>query len=615
MSTEIAKQISKTLNTEISKSEVNILLNRYLKDLAAMDSNYRWSLKDANRNFSQINSTIPSVEVANSNPKTQSQLAQSKSIDSEISRKYLTKNNPPALKPDQVPAGYITNSQPAPNSESLSLARLTSYYLEALSRERDSEIKLYAKPFDENRPNFIVLNGFPIYEDNTKVWPSVVRQYIVTKPRQQNVNLYIGYPVFVQKTRPGSSDLVFPLFLFNMQTSSADSTGLPTLDSTAPRINIEAFKKTGSSFGDLPEDLKGLRTELGLDAENEEDLPTILELIERLKTKYPLWPGQETLDIKNLSTASLDCKNEGGFYNSAILFWGEGSKFVQGLENELKEIRKINDPNKYKNSVLSNIIREKDERQNEAKTYSIHRHLPLNPSQVNAVESAMDNPLTVITGPPGTGKSQVVGSIITNAAMNGQSILVSSRNHKAIDVVVERVNCLSDRPFLLKLGSESSSSDVIHLVNTLTSSTQNQANHSLKALTIKSEINRNNLITLYSEIEQILSTQNRIAEIDQELLKDIESYGPYFKMNANLAINEKVDHFTNLINVISDDIRNVVKAKAAVNKKQTNIIGRLFWPLTKHSRLTSASSILGYVAGNYKALKTQNTTECSHLIK
>ena len=78
---------------------------------------------------------------------------------------------------------------------------------------------------------------------------------------------------------------------------------------------------------------------------------------------------------------------------------------------------------------------------------------PLNSEQRTAVESLLCNPLTVVTGPPGTGKSQVVSTVIANAHLYGQSILFASRNHKAIDAVYERCRSEDGRPLLVRCNS------------------------------------------------------------------------------------------------------------------------------------------------------------------
>ena len=66
--------------------------------------------------------------------------------------------------------------------------------------------------------------------------------------------------------------------------------------------------------------------------------------------------------------------------------------------------------------------------------------LPLNPQQQKAVATVLaNNPLTVISGPPGCGKSQVVTSLLMNCWGQGISSLFASTNNEAVDVVRERI--------------------------------------------------------------------------------------------------------------------------------------------------------------------------------
>ncbi|WP_069767497.1 AAA domain-containing protein [Streptomyces sp. LUP30] len=63
---------------------------------------------------------------------------------------------------------------------------------------------------------------------------------------------------------------------------------------------------------------------------------------------------------------------------------------------------------------------------------------PCNESQEQVISSAMTQPLTVATGPPGTGKSEVVTAVVTTCVAAGQSVLVASTNNEAVNVVAER---------------------------------------------------------------------------------------------------------------------------------------------------------------------------------
>ena len=55
--------------------------------------------------------------------------------------------------------------------------------------------------------------------------------------------------------------------------------------------------------------------------------------------------------------------------------------------------------------------------------------VPLNDEQRRAVHAGLERPLTVVTGPPGTGKSQVVIALLANAYLRGDEFfsLVGTR--------------------------------------------------------------------------------------------------------------------------------------------------------------------------------------------
>ena len=63
-------------------------------------------------------------------------------------------------------------------------------------------------------------------------------------------------------------------------------------------------------------------------------------------------------------------------------------------------------------------------------------------AQRNAVAMALGNRVSVVTGPPGCGKTQMILNLIANAILKGKSVLVSSKNNKAVDNVQERLNSL-----------------------------------------------------------------------------------------------------------------------------------------------------------------------------
>lgn len=62
-----------------------------------------------------------------------------------------------------------------------------------------------------------------------------------------------------------------------------------------------------------------------------------------------------------------------------------------------------------------------------------------NISQKNAVNTAFSAPLSVIEGPPGTGKTQTILNIIAHAVMNGQTVAIVSSNNSATENVFDKL--------------------------------------------------------------------------------------------------------------------------------------------------------------------------------
>lgn len=57
--------------------------------------------------------------------------------------------------------------------------------------------------------------------------------------------------------------------------------------------------------------------------------------------------------------------------------------------------------------------------------------------------------LSVVTGPPGTGKSQAIVAIATTALWAGQTVIVASKNHQALDAVEQRLSGIAPRASFL----------------------------------------------------------------------------------------------------------------------------------------------------------------------
>lgn len=77
----------------------------------------------------------------------------------------------------------------------------------------------------------------------------------------------------------------------------------------------------------------------------------------------------------------------------------------------------------------------------------------LSTAQRKVVAAACQYPVSVVVGPPGTGKSFTLASAALDQVARGHTVLIASRSQQALDVVAEKVeDLLSDRSILLEGG-------------------------------------------------------------------------------------------------------------------------------------------------------------------
>lgn len=77
-------------------------------------------------------------------------------------------------------------------------------------------------------------------------------------------------------------------------------------------------------------------------------------------------------------------------------------------------------------------------------------------SQLFAIEKANDGESFVLHGPPGTGKSQTITTLIANALAQGRSVLFVAEKMAALEVVQRRLSKIGLGPFCLELHSNKS---------------------------------------------------------------------------------------------------------------------------------------------------------------
>ena len=334
------------------------------------------------------------------------------------------------------------------------LARLCRYYLECLSRESGAGVSI---PADSSE--YVALSELPFARPGHELWANdrALKKLVQKVRREQGqLTLYIGYAVRLRslQARNQAEMRLEPVLLYPME-ERIDEPGAPLRPTSAvPLFNMEVLKTLpAADSGNLIDEAIHLSEELGL-ANPEEELPEWDEIVLRLQRCRPDWNWRENLDPYALSdNVPLAELTAPGIYNRAVLFAGTRSPYTYGLEIELRKLMLL-DESALRDTALGQWLRGESLASPPAEDRPILEVLPLNTEQRQAVVQGLSAPLTVVTGPPGTGKSQVVTSLLANQAWLESSVLFSSKNNHAVDVVESRTNDLGPYPLLLRLGKE-----------------------------------------------------------------------------------------------------------------------------------------------------------------
>ncbi|SFI84722.1 AAA domain-containing protein [Thermoflavimicrobium dichotomicum] len=133
--------------------------------------------------------------------------------------------------------------------------------------------------------------------------------------------------------------------------------------------------------------------------------------------------------------------------------------------------------------------------------------LPTDHSQEEILQQARTESALVVSGPPGTGKSQLIVNLITDALAQNKKVLMVSNKRAALDVVYERLEKLGLSPYIALIHDEKTDRrhvyDKIHQLTTKFHS--NIPNHDpfLRKITQKIEEHEQKLNEIYKALHEI----------------------------------------------------------------------------------------------------------------
>ena len=137
----------------------------------------------------------------------------------------------------------------------------------------------------------------------------------------------------------------------------------------------------------------------------------------------------------------------------------------------------------------------------------------LNQSQKKAIENAFSSQVSIIQGPPGTGKTQTILNIIANAVRKGKTVAVVSNNNSATQNMAEKLEKHGLSFLTAFLGSLHNKEQFLQA--------QTGLYPDMSGWVLRKEITEQlsaEVQQLSNELDGMLKSRNRIAQIEQELL-------------------------------------------------------------------------------------------------
>ena len=532
-----ADQIAHKLGA--SRTDINRQLYGPLKDLVIQDRTYKWSLAE---------------------------------VDTE-----------------RRPATDHDHGQDYANTD---LSRLCRYYLACLGYDDAGVSTFLTSKYGD--PDYIEIAALPSTPDEFA--DTDIGRNLLGRKRSERgrYGLYFGYPTSLHLLQSRRSSweglMVEPLLLFPIDQQQGS--GRLTVDLSFPIVNQKPFQQFTNADRDmLMNELVQLEQELGVGGDN--DRLDIDEVAMRLQAIRPEWPWREDIDPEGLAEDRLPISaiTEPGVYNRAVVLMAEKSPFTQGLERELRELTQLS-ADRYADTALGRWLTESEP--NNALVQDLDEPLievlPMNLEQRQAVAASLTRPVTVITGPPGTGKSQVVTNLLINAAWQGKRVLFASKNNKAVDVVETRVNALGSRPILLRVGAQAYQVRLAEYVLALISATTTESDQEEfeEAKTIHENLLREHQ-SLTDDAQDLIDLRNKIDGLEQEAESARQFLGPdLFSRATDLDLNS-----------LRDSVASLGSAIDRADPTKSSSLVRALWPLFRAGRYREVANKIGAAKSDF----------------
>ena len=315
------------------------------------------------------------------------------------------------------------------------LNRIIAYWYDCIKNEdileKDISIHVRKKatlyPFEDD-PFIFDRASIPIdVTENERL--TAFSEYIGAKGQEA----YYGYPILFYFNEEQGRHYIAPLLIIKVTFYRENNRTLLQRDEQYPSCGIQAFNRLGFRDEEIADINQYFETLFRDEQINKNELAD--KCIQAIQEEVGIQIN-EVINPSSLSNLEkLSRTTSPGLYNKSLIFVGENTVYNVSLLQDLLELIKKED---LERTSLAYLLR----------SPTINRKAvdaPLLPFQANeyqieAIKSIFQNDLTVITGPPGTGKSQFISNLLVNMFLQGRTVLFVSHTNEAVDVVQKKVD-------------------------------------------------------------------------------------------------------------------------------------------------------------------------------
>ena len=334
--------------------------------------------------------------------------------------------------------------------------------------------------------------------------PESLDEFLAHSNRRDGQTIIYGWPTVVVTDRDHSSK-VAPLFVVHIEPQRDKKEKWELHATVEPEYNLAI---TASNIFDpsIAEDIDELINDRPPFGDADASVSVAIQTSRLLGLNI----------ISKLDPTSLDpvVSRRQGVYNTAVSVLVETSSEYQATLRE--ELRQLQTRKDWNTTAAAHLISSKSisTLQNRAPSGPLAAPLDCNQSQEETLELLRRKPLTVVTGPPGTGKTQLVVNAVTNAWLDNESVLVTSTNNAAVDVAADRAERDVFSGLLIRTGNREIREQIPDRIAVAAS---RSTSHRSSQSTVRAELKR-----VVDQRAKLLAQLNRLDEVNEELLRVAE---------------------------------------------------------------------------------------------